>query len=404
MKINKLISILLIFMFIFNISVYSIASNEMNIQNEEQESEINTETENIEELNNQRDEIKEKLDSANIELEYVQTEISDVLIKIQQLDDKIRKYENENTELEEKLKTLETSTKETTERLNTVTEDYNKKEQQLKERLIALHEAGAISYLDVLLSAKTLSDFLSKYYKMIEIMEYDNKLIDIVEQQKNSIELDKQKLDKETEEIKTLKLKVEQNQNICKNTKTLQESYMAKLSESEIKLNAKILKYKTETMQLETRIREISMENGEYNLQYTGGLMLWPVAISGTKITSDYGTRQHPVQGVTNFHLGIDIGNTGYGAPAVAALDGVVTYAGELGSYGNCVILNHGNGISTLYGHGRKVVVEFGQSVKQGDIILETGSTGNSTGPHLHFEVRINGTTVDPLIYVKEPE
>ncbi len=404
MKINKLISILLIFMFIFNISAYSIASNEKNIQNEEQESEINTETENIEELNNQRDEIKDKLDSANIELEYVQTEISDVLIKIQQLDDKIRKYENENTELEDKLKTLEMSTKETTERLNTVTEDYNKKEQQLKERLIALYEAGTISYLDVLLSAKTLSDFLSKYYKMIEIMEYDNKLIDIVEQQKNSIELDKQKLDKETEEIKTLKLKVEQNQNICRNTKTLQESYMTKLSESEIKLNAKILKYKTETMQLETRIREISMENGEYNLQYTGGLMLWPVAISGTKITSDYGSRQHPVQGVNDFHLGIDIGNTGYGAPAVAALDGVVTYAGELGSYGNCVILNHGNGISTLYGHGRKVVVEFGQSVKQGDIILETGSTGNSTGPHLHFEVRINGTTVDPLIYVKEPE
>ena len=404
MKLNKFISILLIFVFIFNVSIYSIASNETNIQNqEEQEKEINTDTDDINDLNNQRSEIKDKLDEANVKLEYLQTEISGILIQIQQLDDKIRKYENENAELEKKLNELETSAKETTEKLNAVTEEYNKKEQQLRERLVALYEAGSISYLDVLLSSRTLSEFLSRYYKMLEVMEYDNQLINTVEEEKNTIEIAKQKLDKETDEIKTLKLKVEQNKNINKNTKTLQEGYMAKLSKSEKKLNEKITKYKTETIQLETRIREISMANGDYDIQYTGGLMIWPVAIAGTKITSDYGTRQHPIQGVTNFHLGIDIGNAGFGTPAVAALGGVVTYAGELGSYGNCVIINHGDGISTLYGHGQKILVEFGQTVQQGDIIMEVGSTGNSTGPHLHFEVRINGKTVDPLNYVKEP-
>lgn len=404
MKLNKFISILLIFVFIFNLSIYSIASNETNIQNqEEQEKEINTDTDDINDLNNQRSKIKDKLDEANIKLEYLQTEISGILIQIQQLDDKIRKYENENAELEKKLNELETSAKETTEKLNAVTEEYNKKEQQLRERLVALYEAGSISYLDVLLSSRTLSEFLSRYYKILEVMEYDNQLINTVEEEKNTIEIAKQKLDKETDEIKTLKLKVEQNKNINKNTKTLQEGYMAKLSKSEKKLNEKITKYKTETIQLETRIREISMANGDYDIQYTGGLMIWPVAIAGTKITSDYGTRQHPIQGVTNFHLGIDIGNAGFGAPAVAALGGVVTYAGELGSYGNCVIINHGDGISTLYGHGQKILVEFGQTVQQGDIIMEVGSTGNSTGPHLHFEVRINGKTVDPLNYVKEP-
>ena len=81
----------------------------------------------------------------------------------------------------------------------------------------------------------------------------------------------------------------------------------------------------------------------------------------------------------------------------------MVTYAGELGSYGNCVIINHGDGISTLYGHGQKILVEFGQTVQQGDIIMEVGSTGNSTGPHLHFEVRINGKTVEFLNLDKEP-
>ena len=172
---------------------------------------------------------------------------------------------------------------------------------------------------------------------------------------------------------------------------------------NEKKLNEKITKYKTETIQIETRIREISMANGDYSIQYTGGIMIWPVAKSGTVITSDYGTRQHPIQGVTNFHLGIDIGNAYYGTPAVAALGGVVTYAGELGSYGNCVIIQHGDGISTLYGHGQKVLTQIGAQVQQGDVIMEIGSTGNSTGPHLHFEVRINGATVDPLNYVKAP-
>lgn len=399
MKVNKFISVLLIFVFIFNISAYSLATNE--IQN--QENDININTDNIEELDNQRNQIKEQLDATNIELEYVQTEMSGTLIKIQELDDKIRKYESENLELESKLKTLGASVRETATKLNEVTADYNKKEEQLRNRLVALYEAGPVLYIDVLLASKTLSDFISRYYKMIEIMEYDNELISVVEQEKKEIELSKQKLEKETEEYKTLKLKAEQSEVICKNTKTIQETYMAKLSQNERKLNEKITKYKTETIQIETRIREISMANGDYSIQYTGGLMIWPVAKSETVITSDYGTRQHPIQGVTNFHLGIDIGNAYYGTPAVAALGGVVTYAGELGSYGNCVIIQHGDGISTLYGHGQKILTQIGAEVQQGDVIMEIGSTGNSTGPHLHFEVRINGATVDPLNYVNAP-
>ena len=131
--------------------------------------------------------------------------------------------------------------------------------------------------------------------------------------------------------------------------------------------------------------------------------MLWPVAISGTYITSGYGVREHPIQGISKMHTGIDIGNATYGSPVVAAADGVVTYAGWLGGYGNCVMINHGDGLVTLYGHGQKVLTELHKEVKQGDLIMEVGSTGNSTGPHLHFEVRLNGTSVQPLNYVKVP-
>lgn len=400
MKKNKFISILLIIMFILNFSIVSFANN---IESQNDANEINTETNNIEELTNQKEQVEEKIEKANTELEYVQTEMSATLIKIQELDDKIRKYESENKELEQKINKLEESISKTTEQLNIVTEDYNKKDKQLRERLAALYEAGPISYLEVLLSARSLSEFLSMYYKMIEIAEYDNKLIDTVVEEKNAITQTKQKLENESEEFKLLKTKAEQTEIICKNTKALQEGYAKQLSDDEKKLNEKIAKYKNETEQIEAKIREISIVNGEFSIQNTGGVMIWPVAMSGTAITSYYGTREHPIAGVVRFHQGIDIGNVGYGAPVVAALDGVVTYAGELGSYGQCVMVYHGEGVTTLYAHGQKVLTKIGTQVKQGDAILQTGSTGNSTGPHLHFEVRVDGSTTNPLYYVKEP-
>ena len=403
MKKNKIISVLLIIMFILNLSIVSFANDVNNINSQTNTDEINIETNNIEELTNQKNQIEEKIDKTNVELEYVQTEMSATLVKIQELDDKIRKYENENAEFEKKINELEESIKQTTEQLNVVIEDYNKKDNQLRERLAALYEAGPISYLDVLLSAKSLSEFLSIYYKMVEIAEYDNKLIDIVLEEKNAIIQSKQKLENESEEFKNLKVKAEQNTIVCKNTKTLQEGYVKQLSDNEKQLNEKIAKYKNETEQIEAKIREISIVNGEFSIQNTGGIMIWPVAMQGTAITSYYGTREHPIAGVVRFHQGIDIGNVGFGAPVVATLDGVVTYAGELGSYGECVIIYHGEGVTTLYGHGQKVLTQIGAQVKQGDAIMQTGSTGNSTGPHLHFEVRINGSTINPLNYVKEP-
>ena len=128
--------------------------------------------------------------------------------------------------------------------------------------------------------------------------------------------------------------------------------------------------------------------------------MIWPVGVEGTRITSNFGTRLHPIQGIYKFHSGLDIGNAGYGAPALAAEDGVVTYAGWMGGYGNCVMISHGEGITTLYGHGQTILTEVGAEVKQGDVIMLVGSTGNSTGPHLHFEVRLNGSPVNPLPYL----
>ena len=411
MKQKKIICILLAIILILSFSITSFATDinqETNYANqvkntEENNAVANTKTNDITELNNQKSEIEDKINQANQELEYVQGEISETLIQIQELGDKITKYEEENKQLAETLKKLETSIEETSKRLEIVTEDYTKKEEQLRNRMVALYEAGDISYLDVLLSANSLSDFLSIYYAMIEIAEYDNALIEKVDEQRKEIDIAKRRLENESAQVKILKAKAEQNETIVSNTKTLQEGYIQQLSEKEQKINTEIMQYKAYSASIEARIQEISMGTGDINIQYTGGTMIWPVAKVGTAISSYYGTREHPIQGIIKFHQGIDIANTGFGAPVVAALDGVVTYAGWLGSYGNCVMIYHGDGITTLYGHGQAVLTEYGAEVKQGDVIMETGSTGNSTGPHLHFEVRMNGTTANPLQYVKEP-
>lgn len=129
------------------------------------------------------------------------------------------------------------------------------------------------------------------------------------------------------------------------------------------------------------------------------GVMMWPT--DGGSISSGYGNRIHPIYKEEKMHTGIDIGGIGYDAPVYASADGIVITAGWLGGYGNTVIIDHGNGISTLYGHNSKLTVKVGQEVKRGDLIAKSGSTGVSTGFHIHFEVRVNGKTVNPLEWLQ---
>ena len=147
---------------------------------------------------------------------------------------------------------------------------------------------------------------------------------------------------------------------------------------------------------LEDKILKATLANiGE---EYIGGELAWPLPGYAT-ITSGYGMRMHPIFGVYRLHTGVDIGAP-LGSIIVAANEGVVILSEYSSSYGNYVMIDHGGGVITLYAHGLESWVEVGQEVKKGDEIMLVGSTGWSTGPHLHFEVRINGETLDPLPYI----
>ena len=404
---NKILCTLLAFvLIIYSLISITYGTDTNSINNEENNtttSQNNEQVENaIDSLNQQKEEVEEKINESNTLLEYVQTEMSNTLLQIQQLDDEILKYEERINELNEKVQSYEQSLEILKQELEKTIQEYTVKDEIVRERLVAIARAGEVTYLDVLLKSKSLPEFLSNFYLIREITETDIQLMQEVEQKKNQIEEYTKKIEEENTKTMEVKAQAEQISIVLTNTKSVQEGYISSLQENEKKLNEEITKYKEEQTRIELIIMQISTSQN-VDIQYTGGPLIWPVAKSGSVITSNYGYREHPIQGIVKIHQGIDIGGVGFGAPIVAVLDGVVSFAGELGSYGNCVMIDHGNGITTLYAHGQKILTERGKEVKQGDLIMEVGSTGNSTGPHCHFEIRINGYTQDPLLYVSAP-
>ena len=358
---------------------------------------------NADTLGDQQQQIKEQKEQAEQKLEYVKEELSSRLVKIQELEDNIQKSQNEIDGMEEELSTLQTKVEETTQKLKVVQNNYEENEKLLEERLVVLYETGDVAFIDILLRSASLIDFLSNYYTIEQIVQNDTELLETIEKERAEVESTKTQLEEQKANLKILKAKKEQAKIVLQNSKTIQENELNQLTEEEKQLQENIQNYKAEEQRIENLIK-LASNDYVYNGEYTGGVMAWPVAKSGTYITSDYGIREHPIQGIIKQHTGIDIGNAGFGAPVIAAADGVVSMASYYGGYGNCVMINHGNGVSTLYGHGQKILTTVGTEVKKGDLIMEVGSTGNSTGPHLHFEVRINGTPVDPKPYVQGSE
>lgn len=351
-------------------------------------------------LGEQKQEVQNQKQQAEQKLEYVKEELSNAIVKIQELDDTIKQAEEDINGLEIELEELQKRINQIIETLSNIEKSYIENENLLQERLVANYEAGDITYLDMLMNSANIVDFLSSYYSIQEIVKYDIELLEQIEKEKKQVENSKKELEEKKATLKVKKAKKEQLSVITQNNKNIKEQAIINLSTEEQELQQKINEYKQEEARIEALIK-IATNEYEYTGDYTGGVMAWPIAKSGTYITSGYGIREHPIQGIIKSHSGIDIGNAGFGAPVIATADGIVTMAGRYGGYGNCVMINHGNGISTLYGHGQAILTEVGKQVKKGDLIMEVGSTGISTGPHLHFEVRINGSCTNPMPFLE---
>ena len=397
---NKIVStviMLIVAILILSSSLHFVRAEDNTISNS------TTNTVNTLSLNEQKEQVEQELEKAEEQLTYVQGELSDAVIQIQKLDDRIQEYQKQLDEVNATYQELQEKVKKSEEELAIAQAGYDKKMKLLQDRLVAIYKNGETTYLDVLLNSKSIIDFVSKYFVVEKIVEYDSKAIEQLAEKKQEVEKINKQLEEDKAKMKLAKVEAEKQTVVLTNTKTVHENYKNSLSESEKQITAEIENYKKQQEELENLIR-YTIDGSTYELKYSGGVMIWPT-LESSYITSPYGSRLHPIQGVIKNHDGIDIGgNTG--DPVYAAADGIVIYSTfNTGGYGNMVMIDHGLNeegvkIVTLYAHGNKLLKNVGDTVKQGDIVMEMGSTGNSTGPHVHFEVRENGTHVDPKNYL----
>lgn len=313
-------------------------------------------------------ELREQISEKENALSEGKAEEESLTEKLRQLEEAIDENESKLTVLEEELEAAE-------KKVDTQTENLN-------SRLRNMYKSGSVGFIDVLMDSGSFSEFLTNLDLVRMIYSSDKDVLDQLQEAHDEVE-------KKKEEVETLKAELEESHAVVEEEK---ETIAASNEETEKMLD----ELKEEADRLTATI--VQEGSSSSNSQYTGGVMAWPAPSSGT-ITSPFGYRTHPISGSYSFHTGVDIGASS-GSAIVAANNGTVISAGWNGGYGKCVIVDHGGGIVTLYAHCSSIYVSVGQSVSRGETIAAVGSTGNSTGPHLHFEVRVDGSYVNPIPYI----
>ena len=382
--------------------------------------------EEIQQLEQEKTAYEAAAEKARAVAELIQGKIDSVSELKRQLDADASQatalYEERQTALDETNYRID----ENKNKLVEVTAELNEKHDILENRVRDIYINGQISYLDVLFGAQDFGDFLTRMDLLKRVMIHDSELVaDVLAYQKEIKEVGKQlEADRRVQEELTAKaqeaMEVKQEKvakqqaliDLMENDKEVYDRQYDEMMASSAEVS-RLIQAKEEEIRrkAEEARRQAEMEarrqaqqagnvefpdDGGYVMQSYGGGMIWP--ISGS-ITSEFGWRTHPIFGSARFHSGLDIGGD-YGMPIHAAASGVVIEAGWIGGYGNTIMIEHGSGIVTLYGHNESLAVGVGQQVNQGDVIAYCGSTGNSTGPHCHFEVRVGGEPVSPWDYL----
>ena len=361
------------------------------------------------ELNASKTETDKKIEEAKEELENINSEKSETLQQVEDLIMQISSAQSEIDELDSKIADMNTQIEEAQSKLNEKQEEYDDKEALLEKRLVTAYEAGETSYLDVLLSSSSLTDLISNYYMISEITQSDMELMDKIKKEKEEIETAKQTLEISKQELDSAKAEKQQKATELQNTKSQKDSYVAQLNEQEKNTQAELEQFEQDKRDIQAQLAEIARKetanSGSSNVSNipnnpSASGYIRPVV--GYSITTGW-------MGYSG-HTGVDFSGSGIsGKPVLAVKAGTVVTStalkysnGNYRSYGEYIVINHHDGTMTLYAHGApgSRLVSAGQSVSQGQQIMSVGTTGNSTGYHLHFEVRINGTPVNPTPYL----
>ncbi len=269
------------------------------------------------------------------------------------------------------------------------------------QRIRVMEEDGQASYWSILFSSSDFSDLLDNFMMIEEIIEYDNGIMDNLLALHKQIETEKADLEQDQANLESAKKEQESAQKELETQESEVDKLIQEISGKETEAAAAIQKLEADAKAMDAEIKRKEKELAAQiaNVPSESGF-LWPLTNYNT-LSSLFGSRIHPVTGKPNNHTGIDI-PAPKGTPILASKSGVVVTSAYHNSYGNYVVVGHSDGTSTLYAHMSKRNVSEGQTVKQGAVVGYVGTTGSSTGNHLHFEVRVNGNRVDPVNYFKD--
>ena len=332
--------------------------------------------------------VYEQLHAIQIELDTATAELKQVQADRIQLDKDITKTEAELKAAQARLQS---------------------REKVFYKRVRDIYINGRLSYLDVVIGSKDFSDFANRMEMLKRILQSDMDLINTIKTEREEIASKKAKLEEDRAKVLELEKVAQEKQNLINQKKAERQAVLERAMNdrdtAERAYNELMASSASITAMLQQRAAERAAAAAAASQSGGGGGTTW---VQGTgqlaapvnaPITSDFGWRIHPIYGTRRLHAGTDFG-VDEGTPVHAADGGVVVEAGWISGYGYTVIIDHGNGMSTLYAHNSDVAVSPGQTVSKGQVVSYSGNTGGSTGPHLHFEVRINGEPTDPMGYL----
>lgn len=321
---------------------------------------------------------KEKKNALDVEIAGIQDDIDAVQAVI---NEKNAEIESKNAEI------------------NKLDGELKKTDKQLKQRMKIMYESGTTSYLEMIFASKGLSDLFTRISVIESILKHDNAIMDKYEAQIEEIAAAKAVVETEKNEQVEAKAILKEKQEQIEAKQAEQQTVINELSKDINELKRQEAETEKAEKQIQAQIDAALKASSQQSVTYKGnGKFKFPLA-SYTRISSSYGYRIHPITGTNKLHSGIDYAAP-YGTAIYAAEDGVVLTSGWVNGYGYTVTINHGGGYVTLYAHCSKLLVSAGQSVTAGQTIAKVGSTGNSTGNHLHFEVKVNGKAVNPAGYL----
>lgn len=341
----------------------------------------------------QLDDAKNNLSGVQSQIDKNEKEQKSVLAEMDSLDTNINATERQIDGIEKEIEQLKESVKITEENIAYSQEQYDTKYELRKNRMVAYYKNGNVSLQDLISDTQDPTEKLYMERVIEKIVSYDTSLMEELEAEKHELERQKNQLEEDSTRCAQLQDELEVKLAGLEETKEIRTQYMATLEADHAALEETEDRLIAEADRLKKELEEQARNStGTYS-----GKMVWPLP-GHYVVTSPFGNRYHPVLHVWKLHTGVDLaGSNCNGDPVVAAADGTVIKATWSNAYGNYIIIDHGSGITTLYAHSSKLEVKVGDKVKAGQEIMKVGTTGYSTGPHLHFEVRENGTYVDPI-------